>query len=844
LSADSPAPRSRLRQAADSAAAGTLSAGLSAVGVPPWLAGVAGRLAVRHKKLVAFVALVASPQLFVPMLVVLVVVGSLTAVVVAGAATSPRWQATPSALAEAQIPHAYLSLYEQVGAQYEVPWSVLAGVGEVATAQGTVNPYDPGSQEATSYPITTPPIGGGPGQGAGPMLLPDAAVRAASGHSAQDVAASVRTLAHSLAAAARQLADSEGTNYDEVFTSPVADHSQLWTQAVAATPVRLVAPCAAPAGTPAAAQIEYVVACEVISHPPAGLRSAAGPWPGQPAAQLVAEALMVSWAFSRWGAAGPTCTDSAGHTVHELLPLPPQAAVACDQAAMLAASAAAVASRAQADGVGWDALGGVVLQPLPAGVMSPTCAAAVAGVLGTLPEPGPYSPSYPGAPVDFARAGAAWASPLNPFAGVAGPCAPLAGKGFEAALAALAGETLVADEVLGQTQAQTSDLAGLVAFLVHDTAEADATLAAGTVLPRLAPSPAVLTLPPVPLAAPLGASGWAAQAVADAAGYEAATGATCARTGGSGVPVAAGTGDVATPDEHVTLRYPTPANWAQWATDELEVLGDPLTASNVNAMAAWGQAEGGAYANPDAWNMLNTTRNTDSQGRPLGGVPTNAAGVLSFPSPIAGLVANAATIDQANMAPIAAAFASGDASGRLAAALAVAPWGTDPMSVARLLGQSYDAAGPSLLHGTAACGPAGGLVLPGDPRLARFVQAAESQVGVPYQWGGQTQGQGFDCSGLVDWALAQAGIAIPGVDLGGAGAHGATAQQLYDATAASAAAGLPEPGDLVFFGASATQVAHVGIYVGDNLMIDAPSTGETVRIEPYTWPDLLVATVP
>lgn len=52
-----------------------------------------------------------------------------------------------------------------------------------------------------------------------------------------------------------------------------------------------------------------------------------------------------------------------------------------------------------------------------------------------------------------------------------------------------------------------------------------------------------------------------------------------------------------------------------------------------------------------------------------------------------------------------------------------------------------------------------------------------------------------------------------------------------------------EPGDLVFFGSSPTQVTHVGIYVGTvksaPVMVDAPHRGAAVRVEPIDWPDYL-----
>jgi cell wall-associated NlpC family hydrolase len=47
------------------------------------------------------------------------------------------------------------------------------------------------------------------------------------------------------------------------------------------------------------------------------------------------------------------------------------------------------------------------------------------------------------------------------------------------------------------------------------------------------------------------------------------------------------------------------------------------------------------------------------------------------------------------------------------------------------------------------------------------------------------------------------------------------------------------PGDLIFFGSSTSDVSHVGIEIGDNLMIDAPQTGAFVRIENQNWNDVI-----
>jgi cell wall-associated NlpC family hydrolase len=96
------------------------------------------------------------------------------------------------------------------------------------------------------------------------------------------------------------------------------------------------------------------------------------------------------------------------------------------------------------------------------------------------------------------------------------------------------------------------------------------------------------------------------------------------------------------------------------------------------------------------------------------------------------------------------------------------------------------------------------------------LQEALSRRGDPYVWAAAGPGQ-FDCSGLVMWAFAQEGISLP---------HYTGAQ--WNSGMHVARNDL-EPGDLVFFG---SDISHVGIYVGDGLMVDAPDTGAFVRVEP------------
>jgi cell wall-associated NlpC family hydrolase len=113
-------------------------------------------------------------------------------------------------------------------------------------------------------------------------------------------------------------------------------------------------------------------------------------------------------------------------------------------------------------------------------------------------------------------------------------------------------------------------------------------------------------------------------------------------------------------------------------------------------------------------------------------------------------------------------------------------------------------------------GPTGTFIAP--PGIAgAAMQIALDQRGKPYQFGGAGPNV-FDCSGLVMYAYAQAGM--PGLP------HSSAAQQGLGVSVSRADL---RPGDLVFFGSPAF---HVGIYVGNGMMINAPQTGEVVRVEP------------
>jgi peptidoglycan DL-endopeptidase CwlO len=109
------------------------------------------------------------------------------------------------------------------------------------------------------------------------------------------------------------------------------------------------------------------------------------------------------------------------------------------------------------------------------------------------------------------------------------------------------------------------------------------------------------------------------------------------------------------------------------------------------------------------------------------------------------------------------------------------------------------------------------------------VAYAKAQLGKPYIWGAEGP-RGFDCSGLTMMAWKSAGVSIPRVSRAqyGIGRHISSMSAL-------------EPGDLVFFG---HPIHHVGLYVGNGTMIEAPYTGANVRYHSINRSDYAGATRP
>lgn len=125
---------------------------------------------------------------------------------------------------------------------------------------------------------------------------------------------------------------------------------------------------------------------------------------------------------------------------------------------------------------------------------------------------------------------------------------------------------------------------------------------------------------------------------------------------------------------------------------------------------------------------------------------------------------------------------------------------------------------PAVGHAVATAAARGG-DLPADTALGnRIIELARAWLGVPYLFGGCSP-SGVDCSCLIQKVYAAAGIHLPRV-----------AVDQFNATVAVAD---PKRGDLVFFANTYEPgISHVGIYIGDGLQINAPTTGQVVSVAP------------
>jgi cell wall-associated NlpC family hydrolase len=197
----------------------------------------------------------------------------------------------------------------------------------------------------------------------------------------------------------------------------------------------------------------------------------------------------------------------------------------------------------------------------------------------------------------------------------------------------------------------------------------------------------------------------------------------------------------------------------------------------------------------------------------------------------------AAAVEEAQQEAAAAARAASAAQAQREAAAAQAA-----ATVAQAVGGSTSGAAATTAANAAGAGAVGtysgtvGGTGAGTAAQMAVVNAAESQLGVPYVFGGASPSQGFDCSGLVQWAWRQAGVSIP-----------RTTEVQWPALT-HVSLGALEPGDLLFYYNldSDDQVDHVVMYVGSgpygtDTVIQAPFTGSTVSYSPIFTEGLIGA---
>lgn len=305
-------------------------------------------------------------------------------------------------------------------------------------------------------------------------------------------------------------------------------------------------------------------------------------------------------------------------------------------------------------------------------------------------------------------------------------------------------------------------------------------------------------------------------------------------------------------------------NQSRYISDLLHGIGAPNTLADRRALLAWQRAEGGSAR----YNPFNTTQGAS------GASAYNSVGVRNYTSYQQGLQATIQTLKNGHYGGVLQALRQGRNPYSVAQAVGNSPWGTSGSLMSSVLkgmgavpgaapkpagGRTGGSHGPSVgMNGNrqamvnqlisnnwqfATTGridplmqysaqnngltwndqaklgnkPALGNAVPG--KLNSVLSAAKKQIGVPYVWGG-TSSKGFDCSGLVQYAYAKAGIALPRT----------TYQQIHSGSPVKW--GAFRPGDLIFSDFEGTgKPTHVVMYIGNGKVIAAPHTGDHVRIE-------------
>ena len=121
-----------------------------------------------------------------------------------------------------------------------------------------------------------------------------------------------------------------------------------------------------------------------------------------------------------------------------------------------------------------------------------------------------------------------------------------------------------------------------------------------------------------------------------------------------------------------------------------------------------------------------------------------------------------------------------------------------------------------------------------DEKFANMIHEAEKYLGIPYVWGGSSPSTSFDCSGFVCWVINNCGN---GWNIGRQTTDGLMGYCSQGSTSEA------KPGDLVFFQGTydTAGASHVGIYVGDNMMIHCGNPIQYTSIASSYWQEHFLA---
>ena len=180
--------------------------------------------------------------------------------------------------------------------------------------------------------------------------------------------------------------------------------------------------------------------------------------------------------------------------------------------------------------------------------------------------------------------------------------------------------------------------------------------------------------------------------------------------------------------------------------------------------------------------------------------------------------AAAAELAKQQQAAADAAASAAAAASTNKSAVAAAPRGGGPSGGGSSGGGSSGGAAPAPPGGGDTGG--GGSAPPVSSMAGIAVNAAMSQLGVPYRFAAEEPGVAFDCSGLTKYSWGQAGVYLP---------HQSASQY---ASIPHVTQSEIQPGDLVFY---KTPIGHVAIYIGGGSMIHAPSPGHFVEVATVNW---------